>query len=186
MRVRILSNARRTGLERRTRTSMLLRLILCAMSIYVGVLITACSRNEHISRQAPPSTAPSRVAAFASSPALSNGESIFQTGRDLRGTQIVAMPPPIFTSCAACHRSDGAGGMHLPGGATSADLRHSALVSGQRVPYTLTLIERAISSGVNNQGHYLNPIMPRWRLTTQDLHDVASYVLNGLSQKHSN
>ncbi|HME81248.1 MAG TPA: c-type cytochrome [Candidatus Eremiobacteraceae bacterium] len=87
-----------------------------------------------------------------------------------------------MTSCAACHQADGAGGMHLPGGAISADLRHSALVTHQRPPYDLALLERAISTGIDNKGKRLDPVMPRWRLTPKDLHDVALYVLEGLSQ----
>jgi hypothetical protein len=67
--------------------------------------------------------------------------------------------------------------VHLPGGAVSADLRHAALVTRQRHPYTLALLERAISTGIDNDGKPLDPVMPRWQLTARDLHDVASYVL---------
>jgi len=72
--------------------------------------------------------------------------------------------------------------MHLRGGVLSADLRHSALVLTQAHPYTLALLERAISTGVDNEGEPLNPVMPHWRLSKQDLHDVALYVLIGLGQ----
>ena len=68
--------------------------------------------------------------------------------------------------------------MHLPAGAVSADLRHKALVTDQHPPYTVTLLERAISTGVDNQGAKLNPVMPRWRMSKSDLHDVALYVYN--------
>jgi mono/diheme cytochrome c family protein len=115
---------------------------------------------------------------------LANGRSIFQTGKDQEGIQIVASPPPLFDSCAACHQSDGAGGLHLPGGAISADLRPSALVLQQTRPYTLALLERAISTGIDNQGVPLSPVMPRWRLSKQDLDDVALYVLVGLSNRN--
>lgn len=70
--------------------------------------------------------------------------------------------------------------MHLPGGAVSADLRHKALVTDQKHPYTLVLLERAISTGVDNEGKPLDPVMPRWKLSSTDLHDVSYYVLNGL------
>ena len=62
----------------------------------------------------------------------------------------------------------------------SADLRHAALVTQQKHPYTLALLERAISTGVDNDGERLNPVMPRWRLSQRDLHDVADYVLTQL------
>jgi len=127
------------------------------------------------------------LTASARASALANGRSIFQTGKDLGGAQIVADPPPLYTSCAACHRADGSGGRHLLGGAISADLRHSALVLAQTHPYTLALLERAISTGVDDEGQQLNPVMPRWRLSKQYLHDVALYVLIGLNQsRHVN
>lgn len=91
--------------------------------------------------------------------------------------QIVAQHRPLFPSCAACHRPNGAGGVHLPGGAVSADLRYRALVGGQSHPYTLHLLERAIATGIDNNGQPLNHVMPRWTLSKRDLHDVAYYVL---------
>lgn len=109
-----------------------------------------------------------------------NGRSIFQSGKDLSGVQIVARKPPLFRSCAGCHRSNGSGGVHLPGGAVSADLRHAALVKKQKRPYTMALIERAISTGIDNEGKPLDPVMPRWRLSRSDLHAVAYYVYREL------
>jgi mono/diheme cytochrome c family protein len=108
---------------------------------------------------------------------MTNGQSIFQTGRDSSGAQIVARPPALYPKCAVCHRADGSGSVHLPGGAVSADLRYKALVTDQKHPYTLALLERAISTGIDNEGQPLNKIMPRWKLSKGDLHDVANYVL---------
>ncbi|GAC1411888.1 MAG: hypothetical protein NVSMB64_21930 [Candidatus Velthaea sp.] len=74
--------------------------------------------------------------------------------------------------------------MHLPGGAVSADLRYKALVTDQKQqrlrPYTRALIERAVSTGIDNNGKPLDPIMPRWKLSARDLHDIAMYVSNKL------
>ncbi|HEY1976874.1 MAG TPA: c-type cytochrome [Candidatus Baltobacteraceae bacterium] len=114
------------------------------------------------------------------SSSANNGRSIFLTGRDSSGTQIVAAKPPLRPACAACHGADGAGGVHLPGGAVSADLRHKALVVDQKHPYTIALLERAISTGIDNEGQPLDPVMPRWRLSETDLHDVATYVFTQL------
>ncbi len=111
---------------------------------------------------------------------IANGRAIFQTGKDLRGVQIVAQSRPLFNKCSACHRADGSGGMRLPNAVVSADLRHRALVVEQKHPYTLPLLERAIATGVDNEGQKLNPMMPRWKLSQQDLHDVAQYVLQKL------
>jgi mono/diheme cytochrome c family protein len=112
--------------------------------------------------------------------AYANGRSIFMTGRDIAGHKITASPAPLQSSCMACHNANGSGGKHLRGGAVSADLRHKALVTDQHPPYTVTLLERAISTGVDNQGQKLDPVMPRWRMSKSDLHDVASYVYNRL------
>jgi len=121
------------------------------------------------------------AAAPSSTPALSdNGRMIFLQGVDASGKRIAAQRPPLRPSCAACHGSNGAGGVHLPDGAVSADLRHRALVVQQRHPYTLALLERAISRGIDNEGKPLNPVMPRWKLSPTDLHDVAQYVLTQL------
>ncbi len=112
--------------------------------------------------------------------ALDNGRAIFDTGRDVDGVQITAAAPPLRPYCAACHGANGAGGVHFPDGAVSADLRHNALVTQQRHPYTPALLARAISTGIDNDGKPLDPIMPRWQLSARDLHDVASYVFTQL------
>jgi mono/diheme cytochrome c family protein len=111
---------------------------------------------------------------------LENGRAIFQTGKDASGLQITARPAALMQSCAACHRADGSGGVHLPGGAVSADLRHKALVAGQAHPYTVALVERAISTGIDDNGQTLNPVMPRWQLSARDLKDVSTYVFTQL------
>jgi len=123
-------------------------------------------------------TAPSATASQNS--ALANGKAIFQTGIDLQGAHITARPPALMPKCSACHYADGRGGLHLPGGAVSADLRRGALVNAQQRPYTLTLLERAISTGIDNTGQPLNRVMPHWQLSKTDLHDVAQYVLTSL------
>ncbi|MFN2527799.1 MAG: cytochrome c [Candidatus Baltobacteraceae bacterium] len=126
-----------------------------------AIFVAACSSN-----------APTKTAS-----ATDNGRMIFQYGKDSSGELITATKKPLYPTCAACHKANGAGGMHLPGGATSADLRYNALVKKAKPPYTLALVERAISAGVDNQGKKLDPVMPRWTLSKQDLHDVAVYVL---------
>lgn len=120
------------------------------------------------------------LAACSTSDPNANGRAIFMTGRDLAGHRISASPKPYRTSCMQCHRADGSGGVHLPHGAVSADLRHHALVDQQKHPYTMALLERAISTGIDNEGQPLNPMMPHWRMSKNDLHNVAAYVYNEL------
>lgn len=150
-------------------------------SVLVALLIAGCARS---SEQAAPAEsgvpAPRTSVAASSGAAPANGKSIFLTGRDMQGAHITAHPAPLMPSCAACHHTDGSGGVHLPGGVVSADLRYRALVTAQKPPYTIALLERAISNGVDNTGQHLSPVMPRWQMSKRDLHDVAQYVLTAL------
>ncbi len=120
------------------------------------------------------------IAAAQPTSSIANGRAIFTTGRDLAGVRITASPPPRYPACLWCHRINGSGGMHLPGGAVTADLRHAAMVTHQKHPYTIALLERAISKGIDNDGHSLDKAMPRWRMSTTDLRDVSEYVLTQL------
>lgn len=142
-------------------------------------LLTACASSKAQS-QGTPTPQPAGSGLGYPAAELANGRSIFQTGRDSGGHQIVAQPAALYPKCAACHYPNGAGGRHLPHGAVSADLRYSSLVTNQHPPYTLATLERAISTGVDNQGQRLNRVMPRWQLSSTDLHDVAYYVLTSL------
>lgn len=138
------------------------------------LVVVACAR------QAQQANHPATSAPQATSNSIGNGRAIFQTGTDLDGVQITAQTAPLYNRCAACHRANGSGGMHMPDGAVSADLRRKALTTGQRHPYTLALLERAVTTGIDNDGQRLDQVMPRWKLSPRDLHDVAEYVLTQL------
>ncbi len=143
-------------------------------------LAAGCSSASHQASTSAVSGPASPDAMSPTAASIANGRAIFQTGVGSSGKQIVAQPPALYPNCAACHRPDGAGGLHLPGGVVSADLRHKTLVATQAHPYTLALLERAISTGIDNNGQPLNRVMPHWRLSPRDLHDVAYYVLTKL------
>lgn len=148
----------------------MVRTIIVAIALMSVVACSAANtRND-----ASPTPAATRYSA------LTNGRNIFQTGRDVDGVQIVAQPPALRESCAACHGVNGAGGKTIAPGAVSADLRHVALVVKQSHPYTLATLQRAVSTGIDNEGETLNRVMPRWKLSKRDLHDVAQYVLTQL------
>lgn len=148
--------------------------------VLAAVILAACSSGKGTGTAATSAPPASESPSGNTDVTFANGATIFRTGRDSDGLQITAKPPSLFPSCAACHRTDGSGGVHLPGGAVSADLRHKALVTDQKAPYTLALLERAVSSGVDNTGQPLNRVMPHWKLSKRDLHDVALYVLTAL------
>jgi mono/diheme cytochrome c family protein len=157
------------------------QLLRTRLPIVIGLIVATGCFTSHTNTTASPATTVSPATTASPPPApTTNGRSIFQTGKGVSGVQIVAREPPLFRSCAACHRADGSGGVHLPGGAVSADLRHAALVTSQKQPYTIALLERAISTGIDNTGASLSPGMPRWKLSKQDLHAVAYYVFTEL------
>ena len=142
------------------------------ISVLGAVLMVGCSSN------APRTTAASSVTAGPSTAASGdNGRTIFQYGKDSTGRPIVAATKPLYATCAACHHPNGEGGMHFPDGAVSADLRNKALMS-TKPTYSLALLERAISTGIDNQNKKLDPVMPHWKLSPRDLHDVAVYVMS--------
>lgn len=148
--------------------------ILCVLLAIVAGPLAACSQR----RDGATSVATTTSGSLMGNASLKNGRLIFLTGRDNDGRKIVAAAPPLRPSCAACHGANGAGGQKFPDGAVSADLRHSSLVGKQKPPYTMASIERAISQGMDNQGKPLDKVMPRWRLSPGNLHDVARYVYN--------
>lgn len=138
--------------------------------VFVLVLALAACASQKPAAKAP---APIGTDPYA------NGRRIFMTGRDLQGNAVTAVPQPMRSSCMQCHRANGSGGVHI-GGAVSADLRHNALVNQQKHPYAVASLERAISTGVDNEGQKLDPVMPRWRMSKADLHDLAVYVYQAL------
>jgi mono/diheme cytochrome c family protein len=136
-------------------------------------VLAGCSAHSPSSKSTPPARATSTP------PGIVNGERIFQTGRDTDGKQITAASRPLRSSCAACHGPNGAGGIKVADDAVSADLRHRVLAK-EKPAWTQQRLERAISQGIDNEGERLNPVMPRWRMSARDLHDVAEYVLTEL------
>jgi mono/diheme cytochrome c family protein len=157
--------------------------IAAAMAGTASLMACTGASSNGSSAGTPASTA-APIAATTKAPsassAVANGAMIFQTGRDVDGVRIAAASPPMEPNCAACHHADGSGGRKFGDGAVSADLRYAALVTHQKPPYDLLLLERAISTGVDNTGQPLDKVMPRWRLSKRDLHDVAVYVLTKL------
>jgi cytochrome c oxidase subunit II len=144
------------------------------------LLVAGCAQSQPQATSLSSASAVIAPATSSGAPddsALANGKAIFLTGVDLKGARITASPAPLMSSCVGCHHADGSGGVHLPGGAVSADLRYTTLVTNQHPPYTIPLLERTISKGIDNTGQPLNRVMPRWHMSPTDLHDVAQYVL---------
>ena len=132
-----------------------------------------------------PSEAPKPISANDAA-ALANGRSIFFTNTDIDGTRITtATPARYYQSCAVCHGPDGVGGVQLADGAISAKLGSQAhmldmgsmgSMNEKNTPWTTALFERAISTGIDQNGERLSLVMPRWTMSERDLHDIAAYI----------
>jgi cytochrome c oxidase subunit 2 len=124
---------------------------------------------------------------------VSNGETIYFTGRNDRGERIPFDGAPMWLSthggsCATCHGADGRGGAPvMMGTEIPGDIRYSHLTEEEHEegeehpPYTDELIKRAITLGLNPAGEPLDPTMPRWRMSDRDLNDLIEFLkmLNG-------
>ena len=101
----------------------------------------------------------------------SNGERIFKTGIDARGQAIQNNMMSGMGGFAMCHGAAG----------------HGSQMMGRTVPcntfkclstdgYTEELFKRAITRGIAEDGHQLDPMMPRWQMSDSDLNDLIRYL----------
>ena len=96
-------------------------------------------------------------------------------------------------SCASCHGPDGSGGRYLAMGAVRTPNIQYAVLTGQveleekedpeeeeeghpHEPYDESALKRAITEGVEPGGEELNPFMPRWSMSGQDLDDLLEFL----------
>lgn len=124
----------------------------------------------------------------------SNGERIYMTATNDSGEVITYEEGPGgemmegVLACVDCHGSDGRGGerqlmmesFHAP------DIRWSTLTGdhtdheesgdGDHAPYTPETLRAAITQGVGSGGRPLSTVMPRWRLSPDDLADLIDHL----------
>ena len=125
-----------------------------------------------------------------------NGEQIYFTATTRSGSAISASGGMIiagkYPSCARCHGKDGRGGkMRVTAYSIAAsDITLAALTSGhhgygggsgeaatrEHPPYRDSTIRRAITQGLDSGGTYLDPAMPRYNISGQDLNDLMKYL----------
>jgi mono/diheme cytochrome c family protein len=122
----------------------------------------------------------------------SNGERIYHSGFAEAGNRIAFTGGPMWFrmhagSCVDCHGPLGRGGTTvMMTQITAPDIRYGVLTGKQHAageeaghhhePYTDATIKRAITQGVEPDGHRLDPTMPRFQISDQDLNDLINYL----------
>jgi mono/diheme cytochrome c family protein len=118
----------------------------------------------------------------------SNGEMIFYTGVNQKGQRIPFTGGPHWIymhggACVSCHGMDGRGGSipHMCS-VVAPSITYHDLTKGEpeeheeHPPYTDEDIKNAITRGIDPAGEQLDPCMPRWKLSEQDLNDLLEYL----------
>ena len=91
--------------------------------------------------------------------------------------------PATAVPCGSCHGRDGKG--RPEGGLSPSDLTWASLTqpygnthpNGRKHPaYDVRLLKRAISLGIDPAGNQLNGVMPRFRMSLQDMTDLVAYI----------
>lgn len=108
-----------------------------------------------------------------------NGESIYFAGVSQINGRIKFEGGPSWMgeyggNCGGCHGPEGKGGMPiLESDIVATDTGYKALtVAG----YTEGLIERAITEGLNPEGESLDIVMPRYKMSDDDLNDLMEFL----------
>lgn len=121
------------------------------------------------------------------------GEGIYYAGIGVDGRNIPYTEGPHWMAtmgergCVSCHGIDGKGGFPLMMTSLVApDITYESLTSeehyhgGQREihegEYTDADIRRAIVEGLEPSGEKLSPIMPRWKMTEEELSELLAYL----------
>lgn len=119
----------------------------------------------------------------------SNGERIYFTATSSSGEAIVSEGFTMMMhriACVDCHGDEGKGGtvymmmqsFDVPN-ITWPELTGQEHEEGgheDHPPYTEDTLKRAITQGLDPGGNPLDEFMPKWRMSTQDLNDLVSYI----------
>jgi cytochrome c oxidase subunit II len=128
-------------------------------------------------------------------PNVTNGKSIYDTGKNLNGDVIVHIGGPLRGNlarvplpCMGCHGPQGHGGIigvmfyqiDVPD-ITWAVLTSPAATGPDRLEtrpaYTEQTVKIAITEGINSSGNQMDPYsMPRYSLGAKDLNDLVGYL----------
>lgn len=119
----------------------------------------------------------------------SNGERIYFTSTSGSGEPIIASMGTMTMhstrmTCASCHGANGKGGSGrmMMWTFEAPDVRYSTLTTEghgeheDEPPYTDELIKRAITRGLGPEGNRLDPPMPVWQMSDEDLDDLIEFL----------
>jgi mono/diheme cytochrome c family protein len=152
-------------------------IILGLLAVTVILLFTACSTRSQ------PMMGPGGTA-WGSGAFQSNGERIYFTATSERGTAITYTSGPAANvgmmangrlACASCHGPDGLGGVHNMGmmqTMTAPDIRWSAIQN----EFDIDKFSLAVTEGQDPDGTQLSTDMPRWKIGSDDLADLITYL----------
>ena len=84
-------------------------------------------------------------------------------------------------ACVTCHGADGRGRQNvMNSGVDAPDIRWVALTTAEpdmdHPPYTEETFKRAVTQGVDPGNNPLDPMMPRWQMSDQDLNDLIAFL----------
>ena len=130
------------------------------------------------------------IAGATTSEPLPAGRRLYFEGLGENGVPVSAtVQGDVFVTgtmlaCVGCHKRSGLGSFEA--GSRALAITSSALfgpavqnradLSRPRVSYTDETLERAITQGIASDGRVLNPLMPRYRLTSQDARALIAYL----------
>jgi cytochrome c553 len=104
----------------------------------------------------------------------SNGETIFRTGKNLKGEglqDLAASDMKMLHSCVSCHGSNGTGTKDNPS-ITFADLSNSAL---HAIPYNDSLLIRFLDHELKSNGAVANTGVV-WRMSSAEKRDLIAFL----------
>jgi hypothetical protein len=148
-----------------------------------GVLF-ACGQEAQQTDAAPKSN----VASDSITSYSGNGAQIYYTGRTSSGSPVTVIAPSALgdgtpsLACVDCHGADGRG-LNLAttsGVLQTPDITYDVLTTPQVYrsdrAYNDATLGLTLRSGVRVDGYTLNPQMPRWNLSPEDMTDLILHL----------
>jgi len=163
--------------------ALLAILLLVGLVLSVATLSTSC-------------TLPYRwVGDYGYGPSESNGERIYFTAESSSGEPITYSGGATMMrhriACVSCHGPEGKGGRvtMMMWRFDTPDITWDNLTQEEHheekpgeeeheehLPYTEETLKRAITRGIEPDGEPLDELMPRWRMSEQDLDDLVEFI----------